>query len=128
MSLSDLKKKSTRSRVSNCSVDEFINNANHYASGSPTAYDNVVSIKTGRAAEPGPAFEHVQATAAIDTLFAGMKQAALSHGNKKQPYRKATFTLSEQCIASLNQLSQQTGCSKSHLVRILIGNTRDEPT
>jgi hypothetical protein len=38
----------------------------------------------------------------------------------KTPLRKATFTLSESCIEALNQLAEETGLSKSHLVRTLI--------
>jgi hypothetical protein len=38
----------------------------------------------------------------------------------KEPLRKATFTLSEPCIEALNRLAQESGLSKSHLVRTLI--------
>jgi hypothetical protein len=74
-----------------CSVDEFIDNAHNYAHG----LDNVISIRTGKV-------EHVFAS------------------GPKQPYRKATFTLSEDCIGSLNELATLTGHSKSHLVRMMI--------
>lgn len=42
---------------------------------------------------------------------------------KKVPFRKATFTLSEECINALTQLAQQTGLSKSALVRKMIQQT-----
>ena len=38
----------------------------------------------------------------------------------KQPYRRATFTLSENCIDVLNLHAKQQHCAKSHLVRMLI--------
>ena len=104
MSLTDLKKKSTRSKVTRCSVDEFINNAESYAHG----FDNVVSIATGRTATP---LTLVDATA--------------TDKPQKQPYRRATFTLSEECIESLTLLSQQSGFSRSHLVRRLIKEVVD---
>lgn len=38
----------------------------------------------------------------------------------KQPFRKATFTLSEPCIEALSKLATESGLSKSHLIRMLI--------
>lgn len=39
---------------------------------------------------------------------------------QRLPYRKATFTLSEECIDSLGEFATQTGNAKSHLIRMLI--------
>lgn len=107
MSLTDLKKKSTRSKVTRCTVEAFINNAENYARG----YDNVISINTGRPGEPE------------NTAWGS--SPPVETPTAKQPFRRATFTLSEECIESLALLSQQTGCSKSHLVRVLIQRFAD---
>ena len=92
MSLTDLRKKCTPCKTAPCTVDEFIDNANNYAHG----LDNVISFKTGKVEQQ------------LESL------------NKRKPFRKATFTLSEDCITSLNELSASTGNAKSHLVRMLI--------
>lgn len=93
MSLLDLKKDCTPSRAVQCTVDEFIDNAQNYARG----FDNV----------------YLSNPKAADEVNAGTPVV-------KQPFRKATFTLSESCIDTLTEQSQQTGCAKSHLMRMLI--------
>lgn len=40
--------------------------------------------------------------------------------------RKATFTLSEEAIQTLNQLSQRTGIAKSRLIRIWLDGEKSE--
>ncbi|GGF74356.1 ribbon-helix-helix domain-containing protein [Alteromonas lipolytica] len=37
-----------------------------------------------------------------------------------EPMRRATFTLTEECIAQLQQLSDQSGIAKSKLIRLWI--------
>lgn len=111
MSLSDLKKNSTQSKTRHCNVDEFINDAERYAQG----YSNVVSI-TGQPIHPAQAVNPAQAINPAQ---------AVNKIKSKQPYRKATFTLSEQCIEALTSLSQDSGRSKSHLVRMLISQLAD---
>lgn len=39
---------------------------------------------------------------------------------KHPPMRRATFTLSEECIAMLTKLSSQSGIAKSKLIRLWI--------
>lgn len=92
MALTDLKKNSTRSTKRAFTVDEFIADAENYAMGQP----QIVSVQ--RISEPMP-------------------PAA-----EKGPMRHATFTLSQEAIEALNKLSQQTGVSKSRLLRQLILN------
>ena len=48
------------------------------------------------------------------------KQMPEEDENNRLPMRHATFTLSEQAIAALNELSELTGEAKSKLVRRLI--------
>jgi hypothetical protein len=90
MSLSDLRKKPASPKPLSCNVDEFIENAQNYAKG----LDNVVKLRP-------------------------MDHSPLQQ-EPKLPFRKATFTLSEACIEALGNLSDETGLSKSHLVRVLI--------
>ncbi len=96
MSLLDLKKDCTPSRAVQCTVDEFIDNAQNYARG----FDNVYSSNLKEA-------EYTN-------------QVSVDSPTTKQPFRKATFTLSESCIDTLTEQSKQTGCAKSHLMRMLI--------
>ncbi len=93
MALTDLKKNSTRSNKHSFTVDEFIADAEHYAMGKP----QIVSVRKVRADELEPLIS-------------------------KGPMRHATFTLSEEAIDVLNKLSQETGVSKSKLIRQLILN------
>lgn len=95
MALTDLKKNSTRSTNRTLSVDEFIADAEHYAMGAPTQVPTITKIVP----EPSPT-----------------ASAQLNAG----PMRHATFTLSHEAIELLNQLSQETGMSKSKLIRQLI--------
>ncbi|SHH21732.1 hypothetical protein [Ferrimonas marina] len=39
---------------------------------------------------------------------------------KPKPLRKASYTISEQTRASLNQLAERTGYSRSRIIRILV--------
>jgi hypothetical protein len=93
MALTDLKKNSTRSNKLAFSVDEFIADAENYAMGKP----QIVSVRKVSGDELEPLIS-------------------------KGPMRHATFTLSEEAIEILNQLSQETGISKSKLIRQLILN------
>lgn len=47
--------------------------------------------------------------------------------NEKIPFRRATFTLSEQCINTLNTQAKKRQCAKSHLVRMLIRHFDELP-
>ncbi len=102
MALTDLKKNSTRSTKPTLTVDEFIADAENYAMGQlQPAAGPVMRSAVAQSAGPG-AESHVEA------------------GVEKGPMRHATFTLSQQAIDALTALSQQTGLSKSKLLRQLI--------
>ena len=90
MALTDLKKKSHPHAKLDCTADEFIDDANDYAMGMP----RIVSLR-----QPMP--EEVDDTTRL-------------------PMRHATFTLSEEAISALNELSALTGEPKSKLIRKLI--------
>ena len=96
MRLLDLKKDCTPSKTVQCTDDEFIDNAQNYARG----FDSIYPSNPNKAGD-------------VNQLNDGPPSV-------KQPFRKATFTLSESCIDSLTEQSQQTGYAKSHLMRMLI--------
>jgi hypothetical protein len=90
MALTDLKKKSQPHGKPGFTADEFIDDANNYAMGLP----RIVSLR-----QPLP--EEVDDTTRL-------------------PMRHATFTLSQEAIDALNELSKATGEPKSKLIRKLI--------
>ncbi|GIU43828.1 CopG family transcriptional regulator [Shewanella algidipiscicola] len=121
MGLADLKKNATQCEQNNgqrqakqvsldALINDFINDADHYASGRP---------------------EHSRTAAqviALETGFNGVREpltlpssAAVAQRNKNvAPYRKATFTLSESAIAHLAELADGCDMAKSKLIRCLI--------
>jgi len=109
MSLSDLKKKKNHhAKKKNFTVDEFISDAENYAKGAPTI------VSSGGAKSSNADVNMSQAIL--------MAKQHLDDKNKKhnKPFRRATFTLSEDAIEQLTQLSQGTDLAKSHIIRILI--------
>ncbi|MDX1391816.1 MAG: ribbon-helix-helix protein, CopG family [Rheinheimera sp.] len=90
MALTDLKKKSQPHGKPGFTADEFIDDATNYAMGMP----RIVSLR-----QPLP--EEIDDTTRL-------------------PMRHATFTLSQEAIDALNELSQATGEPKSKLIRKLI--------
>jgi hypothetical protein len=90
MALTDLKKKSLPHGKPGFTADEFIDDANNYAMGMP----RIVSMRR-------PLPEEVDDTTRL-------------------PMRHATFTLSQEAIDALNELSIATGEPKSKLIRKLI--------
>ena len=90
MALTDLKKKSQPHGKSGFTADEFIDDANNYAMGMP----RIVSLR--------------------------LPDADDTDDTTRLPMRHATFTLSQEAIDALNELSQATGEAKSKLIRKLI--------
>ncbi|MCG9966117.1 MAG: replication protein RepA [Shewanella sp.] len=90
MSLTDLKRKKPKQVIKVVSVEDFIEDANNYASGK-------ASILAVPPAEPK----------GLDKKSAKI-------------YRHATFTLTETSIAQLDLLAKETKVAKSRLLRILI--------
>ncbi|MCC2618084.1 ribbon-helix-helix domain-containing protein [Aestuariibacter halophilus] len=66
------------------------------------------------------------------TLYArGLDKVVVLHETRavqeQGPFKRATFTLSEQAIGALNDLSEKTGIAKSRLIRIwLMEQQRDQ--
>jgi hypothetical protein len=109
MSLSDLKKKHNHQhKKKSFTVDEFILDAENYAKGAPTIVNN--------AGEKAFSAD-VNISQAILLAKQHLEEKKKS---KHKPFRRATFTLSEDAIEQLTQLSEGTDLAKSHIIRILI--------
>ena len=90
MSLTDLKRKKPKQVIKVVSVEDFIEDANNYASGKA----------------------RILAIPPVEPKGLDKKSAKL--------YRHATFTLTETSIAQLDLLAKETKVAKSRLLRILI--------
>jgi len=107
MSLTDLKKgKDSKATKEQFSVDDFIADADNYAKGAPQIVSN-----DGRG--------KMNLKQAIHDAKLLIEQKKSSDAQNK-PFRRATFTLSENTIEQLQYLSEGTDLAKSHIIRILI--------
>lgn len=111
MSLSDLKKNKDRANSKEnvkeqFTIDEFIADADNYAKGSPQIVSN----------ENHGKMNLKQAIHDAKMLIERKKSANL----QGKPFRRATFTLSENTIEQLQKLSEGADLAKSHILRILI--------
>ncbi len=111
MSLTDLKKSKDRPHSKEnvkeqFTIDEFIADADNYAKGSPQIVSNENHGKM-----------NLKQAIHDAKLLIDRKKAANAQG---KPFRRATFTLSENTIEQLQQLSVGTDLAKSHIIRILI--------
>ena len=97
MSLADLKKQQTKVKVKKLSVEDFIDDAKAYALGKSIIGQKSVKKKVDRAKV-----------------------------NRTSRAKHVTFSLSEDCIAQLTELAQQTGINKSKLIRILIDKANNQ--
>jgi len=104
MSLSDLKKShSKQPKKKNFTVDEFISDAENYAKGSAAIVSkDTKNLSMGQA------------------LLLAKKHLSDKSAPHSKPFRRATFTLSEEAIAQLTHLSEGSDLAKSHIIRILI--------
>ncbi len=111
MSLTDLKKNKDRPRSKEnvkeqFTIDEFIADADNYAKGSPQIVSNENHGK-------------MNLKQAIHDAKLLIERNRSANGQGK-PFRRATFTLSENTIEQLQKLSEGTDLAKSHIIRILI--------
>ena len=123
MSLIDLKKsQGGQVKKKNFTIDEFICDAEEYAKGAPKIVSELspdgekhkLSLR-----QAIRAVKHHVGLAAIEHPSAQeIKVAPRNKGEK--PFRRATFTLSEEAIEQLHDLSEGTELAKSHILRILI--------
>lgn len=123
MSLTDLKKgKDSKTKKRNFTIDEFISDAEDYAKGAPKIVSELSpegehqklnlkqAISEAKRYVELTEIEHQQA----NNVKAGVKN------KQDKPFRRATFTLSEDAIEQLHDLSEGTDLAKSHILRILI--------
>lgn len=107
MSLTDLKKsKDSKITKEQFSVDDFIADADNYAKGAPQIVSN-----DGRGK-----MNLKQAIHDAKRMIAQKQATDKAH----KPFRRATFTLSENTIEQLQHLAEDTDLAKSHIIRILI--------
>jgi len=123
MSLTDLKKgKDSKAKKKHFTIDEFISDAEDYAKGAPKIVSELTpdgethklslkqAICEAKRYVELTEIEHQQA----QEIKAGVKS------KHEKPFRRATFTLSEDAIEQLHDLSEGTDLAKSHILRILI--------
>lgn len=142
MSLADLKKSSTPSRASKARpqqisldafIDDFIDDATVYAAGKsqsdPTMADVIalasrftVPDSSPVQAKPRLKPESLQPLLQSDPVPSDrQKQKSILKITKgNEPFRKATFTLSESAIAHLAEVASGCDVAKSKLIRFLI--------
>lgn len=123
MSLTDLKKgKASKAKKKRFTVDEFISDAENYAKGTP----NIVS-----GLSPEDKQQKINLKQAISEAKRYIELSEIEHqqaqsikvgarAQKDKPFRRATFTLSEEAIEQLHIISEGTDLAKSHILRILI--------
>ena len=123
MSLTDLKKnKDAKSTRKDFTIDEFISDAENYAQGKPKIVSELVKGQTNNKQSLQQAISdakrYVEMTELEHQQAQQLQQRANSKADKK--FRRATFTLSEDAIEQLQELSSGTDLAKSHILRILI--------
>lgn len=110
MSLTDLKKsKDDKPRKKAFTVDEFISDAENYAKGTP----EIVSEGKNQTLD-------LKEALAAAKQFEVKKRNERRNNKENKPFRHATFTLSEEAIAQLQELAKDSQLAKSHIIRILI--------
>lgn len=105
MSLADLKKQNFKKEKRDFTIEEFIDDATNYAMGKP----EVVNAR------------FVKET---NELSQSIKKS-VEHKPEKS-YKHATFTLTDDIIVQLNDLSKTTKIPKSRLLRILVNQFYNE--
>lgn len=114
MSFRDLKKRGSAGKKDSSkkvSVEDFIADAETYAKGE----DALVGHQGSQKVTMTQALKSAKSQLAKRTKVQDDKKA-----DTNKPFRHATFTLSEEAIAQLNQLASESHLAKSHILRILI--------
>jgi len=122
MSLTDLKKsKDSKAKTKSFTIDEFISDAEDYAKGAPKIVSELTADtnnKLNLKQAINEAKRYVELTEIEHQQAQEVKAGVRSKADK--PFRRATFTLSEDAIEQLHDLSEGTDLAKSHILRILI--------
>jgi len=117
MSFTDLNKDK------NFIIDEFISDAEDYAKGTPKIVNELTnqvqaSQKLNLKQAISEAKRYVEMTEIDHQKIAEVVAGIRTRTDK--PFRRATFTLSEEAIGQLHDLSQSSDLAKSHILPILI--------
>ncbi len=116
MSLTDLKKsKDGKTKKKIFTIDEFIADAENYARGEPEIVSSDLQNQVNLQQALMAAKHHLEQKQQKD----GSKTPKET-SNDHLPFRRATFTLSEEAISQLQELSVGSDLAKSHIIRILI--------
>ena len=123
MSLTDLKKSGgNNTKRKKFTIDEFISDAEDYAKGNPQIVSEAKAGGQNQKINLKQAIceakRYIEMTE-IEHQQANSIKAGVRHKTDK-PFRRATFTLSEEAIKQLHELSEGTDLAKSHILRILI--------
>ncbi len=123
MSLTDLKKgKDSKTKKKSFTIDEFIADADNYAKGAPKIVSKLtldgVNDKLNLKQAISEAKRYVELTEMEHQQAQKTKVGVRT--KKDKPFRRATFTLSEEAIEQLHALSEGTDLAKSHILRIMI--------
>ncbi|WP_299791578.1 CopG family transcriptional regulator [uncultured Shewanella sp.] len=128
MGLADLKKSSTQSdstagtnqRKLQMSLEEFIDDATCYAAGYSSA-DNTLSDKAkAEVIDLASHFSVPESLPVSSAIGDGRPKEVKKVLKGSEPFRKATFTLSESAISHLAELASGCDVAKSKLIRFLI--------
>lgn len=123
MSLTDLKKsKDGRAKKKNFTIDEFISDAENYAKGAPKIVSELTSADTCDKLNLKQAINEAKRYVEMTEMEHQQAQEVKARVKAKadKPFRRATFTLSEEAIEQLHDLSAGSDLAKSHILRILI--------
>lgn len=123
MGLADLKKSSTQSdpgtnpntRKLQMSLDEFIDDATSYAAGHSLADKSMADV-----IELASHFSVPKSQPFSNAISRSEPKQVKKVLKGTEPYRKATFTLSESAISHLAELASGCDVAKSKLIRFLI--------
>ncbi|MBW8186222.1 CopG family transcriptional regulator [Shewanella nanhaiensis] len=122
MGLADLKKSSTQSNRGQAhvsphqevNIEDFIDEATHYAAGFKNTDQGMAEVITLAS------IVNQQPQQATNKIKAQSAKAVTQIRKGNEPYRKATFTLSESAISHLAELASGCDVAKSKLIRFLI--------
>ena len=123
MSLTDLKKsKDGKAKKKNFTIDEFISDAEDYAKGAPKIVSELTNEGTAHKLNLKQAFSEAKRYVEMTEMeHRQAQEGKVGVRNKaEKPFRRATFTLSEEAIEQLHDLSAGSDLAKSHILRILI--------
>ncbi|MBJ2127774.1 replication protein RepA [Alteromonas sp. IB21] len=110
MSLLNLKKSKPLAKPNLRTVEDFIDDALHYAQGKVNARDQVSVVDQRLAKE-----KSVKPCASLPDRVVSINNTV--DRPVKEGMRHATFTLTPQCIDKLADISEKTGKAKSALIR-----------